>query len=173
MLQRETELRGHPATQRALDVIEINCQGRFHASDKNNSTIDEEEYEAVMRRIARMKSGELKAQLRHLGLNSKGSTATVRSDQPLYLQHYKPLTVADEHGMTEFYMQVTTAERGSNAFRLWRGYCTNEQSIRPARVWGYTAAKRHARSLEGDSLFHCVVSVCKMRQVASAIDGGS
>ena len=84
MLQREAELRDHPAIQRALDVIEINSQGHFHSSDKNNCTIDDDEYEAVLRHIARMKSGELKAQLRQLGVNSKGSTATCRSDQPPY-----------------------------------------------------------------------------------------
>lgn len=93
MLQREAELRGHPVVQRALDVIEINSQGRFHASDMNNCTIDDEEYEAVVRRIARMKSGELKAQLRQLGINPKGSTATVRSDQPIYPQHCKSLSL--------------------------------------------------------------------------------
>ena len=87
MLQREAELRDHPAIQRALDVIEINSQGHFHSSDKNNCTIDDDEYEAVLRHIARMKSGELKAQLRQLGVNSKGSTATCRSDHPIENPH--------------------------------------------------------------------------------------
>ena len=84
MLQREAELRGHPTTQRALDNIELSSQDGFQLCDsamhdKNNRTIDDEQYEMIFRRVARMKSGELKAQLRQLGLSAKGSTATVRS----------------------------------------------------------------------------------------------
>jgi len=75
MLQREAELRCHPTTQNALDEILIQERSQ---PDKNNGMIDDEHYEAVLRRIARMKSGELKAQLRQLGLNAKGSTDTVR-----------------------------------------------------------------------------------------------
>eukprot|EP01043_Picozoa_sp_COSAG02_P003075 COSAG02_NODE_73_length_41919_cov_6.571066_28_plen_167_part_00 len=160
MLQREAELRGHPAIQRALDFIEINSQGRFHADDKNNWTIDDEEYEAVVRRIARMKSGELKAQLRQRGMNPKGSTTTLRSDQPVYPQHSKSLVVAGEYGMmTSCWAQVATAERGSNTFRLWRGCCTNEESVRSACAWRYIPASRHARSQEGESLCYLVPSL--------------
>ena len=74
MLRREAELRGHPTTQRVLDNIEINNQDHFQLC-----TIGDEWCEAVLRRIGRMKSGELKVQLRQLGLNAKGSTATLRS----------------------------------------------------------------------------------------------
>lgn len=84
MLRREAELRAHPATQRVLDNIEVNNPEHFHphvytATDQNNCMTDDEQYEAILRRIARMKSGGLKAQLRNLGLNSQGSTATLRS----------------------------------------------------------------------------------------------
>ena len=83
MLQREAELREHPATQRALDNIELSSQHCFQpcndAAQKNSRLIDDEQCEVIFRRIARMKSGELKAQLRQLGLSAKGSTATVRS----------------------------------------------------------------------------------------------
>ena len=95
MLNREAELRSHPTIQRALDNIEINS-----APNRINCMIDDEQYEAVLRRLARMKSGELKAQLRQLGVNPKGSTATVRSATLCKVFTVcTPLTNAAEHRM--------------------------------------------------------------------------
>jgi hypothetical protein len=82
MLRRESELRGHPTTQRALDDITINQETYQSVADQR--TIDDEQYEMIFRRVARMKSGELKSHLRQLGLNAKGSTATVRYVRTLH-----------------------------------------------------------------------------------------
>ena len=125
MLQREAELRNHPSTQRALDRIELNSQDVFQlrddSADKNNCVvIDDEQYEIIFRRAARMKSGELKAQLRQLGLMAKGPTATLRYES--FASEIVHVADKCRYGMqTQQHAcctQVSTAERGPKAVSL-------------------------------------------------------